>query len=195
MNDWVRRLLNNKWLLGLAALGVLLLVFGAGGGLMNSPTGSSVAAPVVAPSTGVEGTAVAAVQVYEKQLDSQLQLMLDQIAGISNALVMVRADATTSERLGENVTTSRSTTNQGSGGGQQTTVTTSSQSQSQLVTVSGQNGAQVPVVTQQQLPHIAGVLVVAKGVDVVQMESEITSAVQDVLGIPAYEITVLPRHS
>jgi len=193
MNDWVRRLLNNKWLLGLAALGVLLLVFGAGGGLMNSPTGSSVATQVVAPSTGVEGAAVAAVQVYEKQLDSQLQHMLDQIAGISNTLVMVRADATTSERFGEDVTTSRSTTNQGSGGGQQTTVTTSSQTQ--LVTISSQNGAQVPVVTQQQLPHIAGVLVVAKGIDVVQMESEITSAVQDVLGIPAYEITVLPRHS
>jgi len=192
----MQKLLRNKWLLGLTVIGILLLVFGAGGGLSGGagsgnaspPTG---AVPVSAsPGISAQGAAVQAADAYETELDVQLEHMINQIAGVSGALVMVRVDSTTRQDYGQNVSTSRSTSNEG-GQSRATTVTTSAQSQ--VVTVSGQNGAQTALVTEQELPHITGVLVVARSSDTVQMEAEITNAVQDVLGIPAFEITVLPR--
>ncbi|MCY0876350.1 MAG: hypothetical protein OWT28_08790 [Firmicutes bacterium] len=190
----MQKLLKSKWLLGLTAIGILLLVFGAGGGLSGTSgnTGPPAGATPVAATpvqTNHQSAAVEAADAYETQLDQQLEHMLDQIAGISGALVMVRVDSTTKEDFGQNLTTSRSTSSDS--GSKATTVTTSAQSQ--VVTVSGANGTQSPLVTEQELPHITGVLVVASAQDDVQMEAEVTSAVQDVLGIPAYKITVLPR--
>lgn len=117
--------------------------------------------------------------------------MIDQISGISDALVMVTVDSTPSAKYGSNTSTSIQSSIQSGSGSQ--TKTTTQQSQTQMVTVQGPNGSQVPIVIQQQLPHIRGVLVVAKANDIVQMQTEIVSAVQDALGIPSYEITVLPR--
>lgn len=193
----MQKLLKNKWLLGLTVIGILLLVFGASGSLGGGFSPGNGAAPsgatpvAAAPAlTSAQGAAVEAADAYETELDAQLEHMLNQIAGISGALVMVRVDSTARQDYGQDVTTSRSTTSEG-GVGKATTVTTSAQSQ--VVTVTGPNGSQSALISEQELPHITGVLVVAKARDSVQMEAEITSAVQDVLGIPAYEITVLPR--
>ncbi|MCY0901744.1 MAG: hypothetical protein OWU32_06085 [Firmicutes bacterium] len=191
----MRKLFKNKWLLGITAVGILLLLFGASGGLQTGaspgpmPTGATPAAASVSQSGS--GAAVRAADAYESDLDHQLEQIINQIAGVSDALVMVRVDSTTAEQVGQDVTSSRSTTEQGTGSGRSTTVTT--QNQSQLVTVTGGSGAQIPVVVLQSLPHIVGVLVVARAADAIAMEAEITGAVQDVLGIPAYEVTVLPR--
>jgi len=191
----MRKLFKNKWLLGITAVGILLLLFGASGGIQagtssgSPPAGATPALASVQP-TG-SGAAVRAADAYESDLDHQLEQIINQIAGVSGALVMVRVDSTTAEQVGQDVTSSRSTTEQGTGTSRSTTVTT--QNQSQLVTVTGGSGAQAPVVLLQSLPHIVGVLVVARAADAIAMEAEITSAVQDVLGIPAYEVTVLPR--
>lgn len=194
----------NKWLLAITAIGILLLLFGASGGAGNAGqnSGNPGATPVNSAGGSGNGSAVgggsATVDAplrgaiaYETVYDHELESMIDQISGISDALVMVTVNSTAIERYGQNVQTSRQETKQQGGGNASTTTSTSTQSQT--VTVQGANGSQTPLVIQQELPKITGVLVVAHGRDVVMMQSEIVSAVQDVLGIPSYEITVLPR--
>ncbi len=201
MKEAFKNLLGNKWLLVITMIGILLLVFGASGGVNGS--GSGGATPVVAaPSTGssanpsansalVRDTALQTAISYENYYDLQLEHMIDQIAGISDALVMVTVDSTSIEHYGQNITTSRQTTS--SGGTSNPSTTTTQSTSSQIVLLPQSSGNQSPVVVDQQLPHITGVMVVAKAADPIRMESEIVNAVQDVLGIPGYEITVLPR--
>ncbi len=197
----IKKLLANKWLLAVTAIGILLLVFGAAGGngSKQTPNGKGAMPVTTSSSNGLTGTtqasnsdpALQTAVTYEKYYDHELEQMINQINGISDALVMVTVDSTPSEKYGSNTSTSTQSSVQTGSGSQ--TKTTTQQSQTQMVTVQGSNGSQVPIVVQQQLPHISGVLVVAKSNDVVQMQSEIVSAVQDALGIPSYEITVLPR--
>ncbi len=194
----IKSLFANKWLLAVAAIGILLLLFGAsGGGSPSTPSGSG-ATPITAPAsqasnqvTSAGGSALATAIAYENYYDHQLQNAIDQIAGISDATVVVSVDSTALEKLGQNITTSRQTTTQ-SGTGTQTSTTTISSS-AQPVMVQGNNGQSQPLVIEQQLPHITGVLVIAKAADTVRMEAEVTNAVQDVLGIPGFDVTVLPR--
>lgn len=145
-------------------------------------------------ATSEQSTASAALTsaiAYENYYDRTLTTLLDQIQGVSNALVMVTVDSTPVNEYGQNLVTTRQNTVQSGSGNHSTT--TSQSTQSTLVTVQNSNGNQVPVVVAKQMPHIKGVLVVAKSSNAVWMQSEITNAVQDALGIPSYEITVLMR--
>ncbi len=202
MNDIVKKLLGNKWLLALTAIGLLLLLFGASGG-GSSPPGSTNATPVLAPaqstaknagtgvSTATGDTALNAAMAYENYYDRTLTNMLNQIQGISNVMVMVTVASTPINEYGHNSVVTRQNTVQSSSGNRSTT--TSQSTQTTLVTVQNSNGNQLPVVVDEQMPRVTGVLVVAKSSNEVMMESEITNAVQDALGIPSYEITVLMR--
>ena len=183
--------MRNKWLLALTAIGVLLLALGAGGiGQPQPPRRTGGAGSAGALAAAQPAGTLQTVEQYELYYDRQLTRIIDQIAGISDALVMVTVNSTASLQLGENVTTSRQTSSQAGGGGSTSTTTST---ESQVVTVQGASGNTSPVVVEQQLPHIAGVLVVARASDPIRMEAEITLAVEDALGIPGYEITVLPR--
>ncbi|KUO96779.1 hypothetical protein [Ferroacidibacillus organovorans] len=201
MQDLVRRVLANKWLVALLAIGLLLLAFGASGGTGSGGTPGNGAAPVsavtVGQTTAAKGTTfggntgMRSIVSYENYLNAKLAHMIDQISGISNALVMVTVDSTPIAQYGQNTTTSRQTSSQ-QGTGAQTSTTTITSS-NQLVMSSNASGGNTPVVIDEQMPHISGVFVIAKAADTVQMQAEITNAVQDALGIPSYEITVLPR--
>lgn len=195
----MRDLVKNRWVIGVTAVGVLLLVFGAssGGGpgaQSQVPSGTGQSPASAAPAAGSGSSTPAALRAalaYERFYEAELTTAIDQIQGISDALVIVNVDSTSSQSLGQNVTASRQTTTQSGGGGQTQTTTTSTQSQ--VVTVQSAAGGQSPLVVQEKLPHITGVLVVARGQDTVQMQAEVTSAVENLLGIPSYEVTVLAR--
>lgn len=200
MNELMKKLLGNKWMTALVAVGILLLAFGAsggaglppgnaGGGGSKPPSGAG--SGTAAAGAGTGGSSLQTAMAYQQLYDRELTAMIDQISGVSDALVMVTVSSTPSRQFGQNVTVSRQSTVQSGNGG--STTTTSQSTQSQMVTVQGSNGNQTPILVQEQMPHIAGVLVEARAADVVRMEAEITGAVQDALGIPSYEITVLPR--
>lgn len=195
----LRELLKNRWVIGVTAIGALLLVFGASsGGGPGAPAQTPTAAAQSSASTAQAGNsgsstpaALRSALAYERFYEAELTTAINQIQGVSDALVIVNVDTTASQSLGQNVTASRQTTTQSGGGGQTQTTTTSTQSQ--VVTVQGAAGGQTPLVVQEKLPHITGVLVVARGQDTVQMQAEVTSAVENLLGIPSYEVTVLAR--
>ena len=142
-------------------------------------------------STATGDTALNAAMAYENYYDRTLTNMLNQIQGISNVMVMVTVASTPINEYGHNSVVTRQNTVQSSSGNRSTT--TSQSTQTTLVTVQNSNGNQLPVVVDEQMPRVTGVLVVAKSSNEVMMESEITNAVQDALGIPSYEITVLMR--
>lgn len=193
--------MKNKWMMGLTAVGGLLLAFGASG--MGTPqphpggTAASrgLAGGQSASSATLPGeTAVAAVEAFDAYEERQLAGLVDSIAGVQDALVVVTAATTTGEKLGMDVTTSRQSSNQAGGAANaassSTTTTTTS---NQVVTVQQASGGTVPVVVQQQMPQIVGVVVVARSADPVRMQVEVTQAVANALGIPDSEVTVLER--
>jgi stage III sporulation protein AG len=63
---------------------------------------------------------------------------------------------------------------------------------SEVVIVQGGKADQ-PVVVKTVKPRVRGVLVVAKGADNIQVKAWITEAVQKVLDVPAYKISILPK--
>lgn len=65
-------------------------------------------------------------------------------------------------------------------------------SEEQIVMI--RNGDQeTPVVVQTKKPDIRGVLVVAQGVDNVQIKKTIIDAVTRVLDVPSYRVAVAPK--
>ncbi len=204
MKDIIKKLLGNKWLLTLTAIGLLLLLFGAsGGGFAQTPPPAH-ATPVLAGSGGAQAGAItsggaatpidsvlADTVAYEKYYDRTLAGILDQIQGVSDVSVMVTVNSTPVNEYGQNQVTTRQNTVQTGSGNRSTS--TSLSTQSTLVTVQNASGNQTPVVVSEQMPQIKGVLVVARARNAVLMESEIVNAVQDALGIPSYEVTVLMR--
>lgn len=200
MNEVFKKLLGNKWLLTLLAIGLLLLLFGAtSGGNSSTPNGSG-ATPVITTTSAVtsqstgnsdKDNALATTMAYEHYYNTTLTKMLNQIQGVSDVMVMVTVDSTPVMEYGQNtVVTKQNTVQTGTGNRSNTT---SQSTQSTLVTVQNANGNQVPITVSEKMPKIRGVLVIAKAQDPIVMEAEITNALQDALGIPSYEITVLMR--
>lgn len=194
MNEMWTKLLGNKWLLMIAAIGILLLAYGAAGsGNGQTPQGSS-AVPVAVSQASTDPTqqALASAELYQRMYEQQLTQAVNQIAGVHDAVVYVFVKSTPVASYVWNSQSSLNRTSQPAQGGTATTQSTTQNTT--LATDQNASGGVQPVVSAQQMPPVTGVLVLAKAADTVQMEAQVTSAVQDVLGIPSFEITVLPRN-
>ncbi len=206
MKEIFTRILSNRWLMILFVIGILLLVFGASGGLggnlISSSGSNTVQSNTVTPSvtgthvTGslkVTSTALSSTMAFEQYVDRELERMIDQIAGIRDAMVMVSVGTTWQTTYGQNSNASMQTTVSGTGSNR--SETTSQTKSSTIVLVPDANGNQTPIVVDDQLPKITGVFVIAKANDPIRMRADVTSAIEDVLGIPSFTITVLERRA
>jgi stage III sporulation protein AG len=195
MNESIKKLLNNKWLLTITAVGILLLAFGVnfgGGSSPSPPTATSSANGSQVPTASDEPSALTTEKAYQRMYEQELSQAINQISGISNAVVYVFVKSTPVQSFAMNQQTSSTSTTQKGAGGSADTRTTSTTSS--IVSEPMASGSSQPVIVSQQMPSVTGVLVLAKAKDPVQMEAIVTGAVQDVLGIPSFEITVLPRN-
>ncbi|MDQ0188355.1 hypothetical protein JI721_15550 [Alicyclobacillus cycloheptanicus] len=189
--DW-KPFLQNRWLLVLGALGIVLLVFGsiwsrAGNAVQtvagvaqqtqNSTTGSSneLSSDVNQVDPGL---------VFENLYDSQLTNMLDQIAGVNSVHVMVTLDSTETLRLAQNL----QETTQEQGG-----TKTSTSVNKQTTTIHTASGADEPIVIERLAPAVRGVLVTVNAQDFYTAKAEIIDAITNVLDVPAYKISVEPQ--
>ena len=108
-------------------------------------------------------------------------------------MVMVSVGTTWQTTYGQNSNASMQTTVSGTGSNR--SETTSQTKSSTIVLVPDANGNQTPIVVDDQLPKITGVFVIAKANDPIRMRADVTSAIEDVLGIPSFTITVLERRA
>ncbi len=188
---------KNKWVLVLGVFGVVLLLFGSA----FSSTGKSVVGAVsgtggqgqnqnqnVQSSSGGSGTdAQQLASSYESQYDKNLESILMKIDGISHVSVMVTVDSTEILKLANNDTETNSTQKNGQ------TSSTSTTTNQQIFTVHNPDGSQTPVVVERIQPQVRGVLVTVAARDFTVAKAEIIDAIQNVLDVPAYKISVEPQ--
>lgn len=183
-----------KFLLGLAAVGVILILLGSvfgGSGKRTAQTDESVQIPTVQEDKQNLRHEHAAIENEEEYLSLKLKEMLSQIRGAGNVHVTVSLRSTTiSEYAINNVVSTKTTREQDQSGGTRT-VTEDSEN-GQVVLVQSQGG-QAPLVKHSSGPHISGVLVVAEGAKDPAVKSKLFSATCVALGVEPHKVLVVTK--
>ncbi len=178
------------WLIVGAAAAVLLLLSGTlwsgsggTGGSQSSPTVPAISTGATSPqpSGGGGGQDLLA---YQKALAQQVASSLSAIRGAGSVTVSLDLRSGPSYLYAFNQTTRKTETSTGTTG-----TTTDTTNDTQLATA---GSAQSPVLTQEVAPRVVGVLVVASGAQNPLVRQELSQAAQSLLGLPAYEVEVLP---
>lgn len=128
---------------------------------------------------------------YERDYENQLKEILETIIGVEDVSIVVNVDATSLKVFEKNKTKKDTTTEETDKEGGKRSVTDQT-SEEQIVMI--RNGdKETPVVVQTKKPDIRGVLVVAQGVDNVQIKKTIIDAITRVLDVPSYRVAVAPK--
>lgn len=123
-------------------------------------------------------------EVYTKNLENRLSLVLGEINGAGKVSVMVTLDGGISyeyAKESEEVTTTSAITN-----GTNTKTTTS-----ESVVIVTQNGKSTPLIVREIYPEVSGVVVVSSGAGNVAVKLNIINAVSTLLGVSENQIQVL----
>ncbi len=179
---------RNLWLAGLAALGIILLVFSGLSGVKGPGKGP---ANAVSPAPSPQEQAVSSMAAEEDQLSGKLCELLKRVEGAGKVQVSVRLSGTTKAEYAVNTTTGKKTTQEKdqSGG---TRLTTEDSGSGQLVMNRNGSGGEQPVVEREIAPRVAGVLVVAEGARNAGVKAKLFEATRVALGIEPQKILVLP---
>lgn len=123
-----------------------------------------------------------------KELQTELEDILSQIAGVGEVSVMITYEGTGEKYYAADVT-SESSTNSSDTAGQETSREQESAKQStKLITPSNE-----PVLTKENYPKVQGVIVVCDGARDAQVKQDITSAVRAALDVADHKISVFAR--
>ncbi|KYH31380.1 hypothetical protein [Neomoorella mulderi] len=131
-----------------------------------------------------------------RELEVQLQGILEQIAGAGRVAVRVSLKASPLKEFATNTkTTKHSVEEKDQSGG--TRVTTDSNEDAQLVMArNGQlNSGEAPVVARETQPEVLGVVVVAEGANDPQVRARFIQAVQTLWGLAPHQVQVLPMET
>ncbi|WP_051331175.1 stage III sporulation protein AG [Aneurinibacillus terranovensis] len=127
---------------------------------------------------------------YEAMYEKKLKAVLTNIEGVSDVTVMVNVDSTEETVVEKNRTQHTQTTKESDKGA---TREVTDQSNEEQVVMKKQDNNEEPVVVKTIAPKIRGVIVVAKGAENMQVKAWILEAVQKVLAVPSYKISILPK--
>ncbi|QOR65429.1 stage III sporulation protein AG [Cytobacillus suaedae] len=184
----------------------LLLVLALGIGfmlvsnLLNSNNQSQTSMPVSKqesvdePTFGQKKEAEqAAISEYEVRYENQLKEALETIVGVDDVSVVVNVDATETKVLQTNTVTNSQSTDETDREGGKRKVEDSSKDEQVVIIRQGEE--ETPIVIKIEKPAIRGVLVVAKGVDNIQIKKMVVEAVTRALDVPSHRVAVLPKKS
>ncbi len=136
-----------------------------------------------------ESSRIPAQQEERQELENRLQELLCQVQGIGKTQVMITLKSDGKKIVEKDKEQSQdgaeSTAEGGNGSG------LSVRSSESTVYQRDGSGAEIPYVSEQQAPEIAGVLVVAQGGGDASAAKEITEAVMALFGVEAHKIKVM----
>lgn len=130
---------------------------------------------------------------YLRELENDLSSILSKIQGAGRVSVMITLSSGTEiipakdESVSDKVTNEKDT----SGG---TRVINEKTTDDKVVFTAAQGGNSKPLIIKEINPEIKGVIVVAEGAEDSKIKLKISQAVQTVLDIPAYRVTVYERN-
>ncbi|MCT2537522.1 stage III sporulation protein AG [Aquibacillus koreensis] len=131
------------------------------------------------------------VSEIEAQYEEDLTNLLEKIAGISEVEVMVNLDSTKQKVFEKNLIVGKQTTEENDQNGGERLV--EDNTEEQQVVIVRQGDQEVPLIVHTKKPSVRGVLVVAKGVDHIELQQWVVEAVSRVLDVPSHRISVMPK--
>lgn len=132
-------------------------------------------------------------QDYEYAYEKQLRDALEQIVGVSNVTVMINLAETERKVFERNVSTKQQNTDETDREGGKRKVEDITREDQVVIVRSGDK--EEPLIAKTEKPTIRGVLVVANGVENIQVKSWVVEAVSRVLDVPSHRVSVLPKNS
>ena len=194
----LRKLFENrdkKNLARLAAIliaGILLLVISQFGFPSKQPPASTGSA---SGSTDPPAAVTAAAGGgYEQELEQRMEDAFSQVAGVGRVKVLLTMACGEQSAYATNAKTSESVTKETDAQGGERTSTTNSTDES-VVTVTGQDGKNAPLVLKTYTPKVQGVIIIAEGGDNVSVKAQLTQAAESILGLEANRVQVLKMKS
>lgn len=202
--DWKDRLLKlngkmtrEKWLLFLLA-GVFLMLLSFPGGEKRcvkeelAESGDQAVKVNERVSDSWDDCDLLSSPAYEERLEKRIRELLRSVEGVGQVDVMVVLRSTGQKVLRVDRSGSSTVTKEtdSSGGSREIR-----ESQSEETTVLPQSGgaSNGPVVEKELSPEISGIIISADGGESPEVCSEITQAMEALLGLPAHKIKVLKR--
>ncbi|MFK3937189.1 stage III sporulation protein AG [Alkalihalobacillus sp. NPDC078783] len=130
---------------------------------------------------------------YEDRYENQLRETLEEIVGLSEVSVMINLAETEKQIYEKNSSSKNQQTSETDREGGTREVTDQTIDDQTVIVRSGDK--EEPLLIQTEKPGIKGVLVVAEGVENVQVKAWVVEAVSRVLDVPAHRISVMPKKS
>lgn len=124
---------------------------------------------------------------YENYIENKLESALGKVDGVGSVKAVVTLKTTGEKVLAKDNEQSGSSTSETNQDGSVRNQSTYNSSDTHIMV----ENSDLPYVTLQNMPEIEGVVIVAKGGGDGNVATEITQAVEALLGIPAHKIKVL----
>ncbi|MDQ0213830.1 stage III sporulation protein AG [Oikeobacillus pervagus] len=128
---------------------------------------------------------------YETKYENQLKEALDEIVGVNDVTVIVNVEATEKKILEKNTTTQKQVTKETDKQGGEREIEDQTKEEQLVIIRKGEKES--PIVLETRNPEIRGVLVVATGVDNIQVKKWVIEAVTRVLDVPSHRVAVMPK--
>jgi len=129
----------------------------------------------------------------EKSYAKELETLLNMITGVSDTEVMINIDATAEQVYQTNLIIGTQETNEEDKNGGTRTI--EDETREQNVVIIRRGDEEIPLLIQTKKPSVRGVLVVAKGVDNLEIKRWVIDAVAKVLDVPEHRISVMPKNN
>ena len=137
------------------------------------------------------GSEEQSMRAFEKEYEKQLKAALEEIMGVEDVTVVINVEATERKIFEKNTNLKNRTTSEEDQNGRNKQVEDQSHEEQLVLTRAGDT--EVPIVQELRKPEISGVLVVAKGVENIQVKKWMVEAVTRVLNVPNYKVAVIPK--
>lgn len=130
---------------------------------------------------------------YEHQYEKQLREALEEVAGVSDVSIMINLAETETQVFEKNSSVRQQNTDETDREGGTRKVEDISRDDQVVIIRSGDK--EEPLIVKTEKPSIRGVLVVANGVENIQVKTWVVEAVSRVLDVPSHRVSVLPKNS
>ncbi|WP_078597075.1 stage III sporulation protein AG [Evansella clarkii] len=128
---------------------------------------------------------------YESFYESQLERALEEVVGVSDVTVVVNLAETERTVYKTNENTKEQYTEETDREGGKREVKDKTRDEQVVIIRNGDR--EEPLIVKTEKPDIKGVLIVASGVDNIQVKTWVVEAVSRVLDVPSHRVSVLPK--
>jgi stage III sporulation protein AG len=134
---------------------------------------------------------LAVIKQMESDYEQKLKTILEKLNGVSDVDIMVNLDATSLKVYEKNTIKTQQNTNESDTNGGERDIEEISQEQ-QTVIIRNSN-QESPLLIQVKKPDVSGVMVVASGLDNLEVKKMVIEAVAIALDVPTHRVSANPK--